>query len=271
MSEQSETARAVAESCMESTADAQRFKEAVLARIARALLDAEARAWRKALWRVRFSLDNQREQNYDNECRWAAGILERIADEFSEALAALAARAEERQRAGAEGNQHRGGKLPESAPSVSARPSDGYEIRSEDAAAATATPPSASHPADARAEVIERAQAWLAKCDEDKWIAEADALRDELAEARETISRLNRRCQVAEAGVMEKVRQSDGSLGRTLANAAASALKAELERVRKERDKYHDTLIARHGGEPIALLRELDEAREELERLRSKA
>ena len=33
---------------------------------------------------------------------------------------------------------------------------------------------------------------------------------------------------------------------------------AELER---ERDQYHDPLIARHGGEPVALLAELDEAR----------
>lgn len=41
-------------------------------------------------------------------------------------------------------------------------------------------------------------------------------------------------------------------------------LRSELTSMTAERDRYHDALIAKHGGEPIALLSELDEAREEL-------
>ena len=36
---------------------------------------------------------------------------------------------------------------------------------------------------------------------------------------------------------------------------------SDLARVTAERDRYHDALIARHGGEPIALLAELDTER----------
>lgn len=39
------------------------------------------------------------------------------------------------------------------------------------------------------------------------------------------------------------------------------------EALRKERDRYHDALVARHGGEPVALLEELDKARAEISRL----
>lgn len=41
-------------------------------------------------------------------------------------------------------------------------------------------------------------------------------------------------------------------------------LERELQRVTAERDQYRDTLTAKHGGEPLALLSELDEARAEL-------
>lgn len=47
---------------------------------------------------------------------------------------------------------------------------------------------------------------------------------------------------------------------RTLRNAAVNA-DERTERVRAERDRYHDALIARHGGEPVALLAELDAER----------
>lgn len=40
-------------------------------------------------------------------------------------------------------------------------------------------------------------------------------------------------------------------------------VRTENAALKQERDKYHDALIARHGGEPIALLSELDEARAE--------
>lgn len=42
----------------------------------------------------------------------------------------------------------------------------------------------------------------------------------------------------------------------------------ELDKVRAERDRYHDVLLERHGGECFALLDELDEAREERDRMR---
>ena len=47
----------------------------------------------------------------------------------------------------------------------------------------------------------------------------------------------------------------------------AAMLATQLEQLQRERDRYHDALIARHGGEPVALLSELDAARGECERL----
>ena len=47
----------------------------------------------------------------------------------------------------------------------------------------------------------------------------------------------------------------------------AEAALRERDEARAERDRYLDTLLSRHGGEPIALLSELDEAREALRRL----
>ena len=39
----------------------------------------------------------------------------------------------------------------------------------------------------------------------------------------------------------------------------------ERDAARAEAKKYHDALVARHGGEPVALLSELDEARADLQ------
>lgn len=44
---------------------------------------------------------------------------------------------------------------------------------------------------------------------------------------------------------------------------AVRVLRAERDAARAERDRYHDALVARHGGEPLALLSELDAARAE--------
>ncbi|MCU0294375.1 MAG: hypothetical protein MUF10_20705 [Thermoanaerobaculaceae bacterium] len=41
----------------------------------------------------------------------------------------------------------------------------------------------------------------------------------------------------------------------------------ERDEARAEVKKYHDALVARHGGEPVVLLQELDEARAEVEEM----
>jgi hypothetical protein len=71
-----------------------------------------------------------------------------------------------------------------------------------------------------------------------------DAL-SELAEAKETISRLNRRCQRAEGGVAQFKRQWDeaggprgGSFGRALQAAECARLKADGERLTAAICKY---------------------------------
>ena len=46
-------------------------------------------------------------------------------------------------------------------------------------------------------------------------------------------------------------------------------MRATIAELAAERDRYRDALVARHGGEPIALLSELDEARAEAEKLRA--
>ena len=43
----------------------------------------------------------------------------------------------------------------------------------------------------------------------------------------------------------------------------------EWQQAEAERDRFRDTLLARHGGEPLALLDELDEARNELAALKA--
>src|SRR5690242_515849 len=63
----------------------------------------------------------------------------------------------------------------------------------------------------------------------------AERAEAELATARETIKRLNRRVQVAEAGVAQKVKASaPGSFGRGLANAAADMFMHERDEAQAE-------------------------------------
>lgn len=57
---------------------------------------------------------------------------------------------------------------------------------------------------------------------------------------------------------------------REVVGARSERLRVDLERLvderdeaRAERDRYLETLLSRHGGEPVMLLRELDEAREQ--------
>ncbi len=61
-------------------------------------------------------------------------------------------------------------------------------------------------------------------------------------EARATAKALNRRAQEAEAAVREKVKASSGSLGRALANAAASMYRRDLEAERARGDRMAEAL-----------------------------
>lgn len=82
------------------------------------------------------------------------------------------------------------------------------------------------------AAIRERADLWSKWQAERCFRAKAEA---ELAAARETIKRLNRRVQVAEAGIAEKVKASaPGSLGRALANAAADKYMRERDMAQAE-------------------------------------
>lgn len=54
----------------------------------------------------------------------------------------------------------------------------------------------------------------------------------ELDQARETIKRLNRRCQSAESGLAARIEPGDRTLGRVFANAAAVMYRERLEDVR---------------------------------------
>src|SRR5574337_2005371 len=68
-----------------------------------------------------------------------------------------------------------------------------------------------------------------------EWRERAERAEAELAASRETIKRLNRRVQIAEAGVAEKVKASAGrSLGCALANAAADAFIHERDEAMAE-------------------------------------
>lgn len=68
---------------------------------------------------------------------------------------------------------------------------------------------------------------------------------EELAEARETIKRLNRRCSQYEQGLASKVdeaKTAGPSFGRSLANAAATMYEAERDAARAERDEARKAL-----------------------------
>lgn len=79
-------------------------------------------------------------------------------------------------------------------------------------------------------------------------IAENERLQSELATARETNGRLNRRCQVAERAASEKVTASTGSLGRGLANYAASMYARELTEAREENERLRTECGALFGA-----------------------
>ena len=65
-------------------------------------------------------------------------------------------------------------------------------------------------------------------------LSDLEAAENALAEARETNSRLNRRCQLAESAANEKIQHysNAGSLGRALANYAAAMYKRERDEAR---------------------------------------
>lgn len=71
-------------------------------------------------------------------------------------------------------------------------------------------------------------------------------------------------------GYAARFREIDDAIGdhngKTLLQAVQEVL-AERDAARAEAKKYHDALVARHGGEPVALLSELDAARAEVERV----
>ncbi len=69
----------------------------------------------------------------------------------------------------------------------------------------------------------------------------------DLTQARETIARLNRRCQLAESAAREKVKEhGGGSLGRALANFAAADYRAAAEELRAKLKQLAES-IADHG------------------------
>ncbi len=76
----------------------------------------------------------------------------------------------------------------------------------------------------------------------DELRAENERLKTELAMARETNRSLNRRCQLAERAASEKVTASTGSLGRGLANYAASIYARELTEAREENGRLKTEL-----------------------------
>jgi hypothetical protein len=85
-------------------------------------------------------------------------------------------------------------------------------------------------------------------------LAEMEAERDAL---RETVRRLNRRAQVLEAGIAEKIASHPpGSLGRALANAAAETYHSRAQVAERERDALRQRIAAleaeRERHEPVA-------------------
>lgn len=61
--------------------------------------------------------------------------------------------------------------------------------------------------------------------------------------------------------------REDQERGRDWLHGASGPLVKRIGELLRERDRYHDALIARHGGEPVALLEELDDVRAELQAL----
>lgn len=104
---------------------------------------------------------------------------------------------------------------------------------------------------------------------------EAKALLAELAALREENARLKAdmafhmgNARVFEADLKTARRERDEARAEVEKERAyADASNQDAIAAEAEAKKYHDALVARHGGEPVALLDELDEARAEVSRL----
>lgn len=105
-----------------------------------------------------------------------------------------------------------------------------------------------------------------------------DALADALAEivdatqyvVQAALERAGLRCH--DCG--RTVTGPDAPLCNTCANEVADemvGMRAKVAELEAERERYHDALIARHGGEPVTLLAELDAARARGERYKAEA
>lgn len=84
----------------------------------------------------------------------------------------------------------------------------------------------------------------------------------EAADNRRAFEGAQGRCKQLEADIASEAATRNAII------AKGVELERELQRVTAERNQYRDTLTAKHGGEPLALLSELDEARAELAALR---
>lgn len=89
-------------------------------------------------------------------------------------------------------------------------------------------------------------------------------LERQLAEVREHMDKYHSDCWTAEQGRDLTAQLAEAKAMNEAKDRIINEARADYAEAKTERDKYHDALIARHGGEPVALLSELDEARERL-------
>lgn len=74
-----------------------------------------------------------------------------------------------------------------------------------------------------------------------------------LTEARETIRRLNRRCQSAEAGLVAKM-ESGPCFGRALANASATMYREQNVELRALLERFYCAYVEMWGGDALGVL-----------------